>query len=446
MPGYGFTKDGFVSYKKAGYKEWDEQRGLALSEKWFEDQLSKAEYDEDKHPRDPQTGQYVEVDAKGYFASDDEAAAQAEEYLDYQREKQAEVAGKELELAIQAIKRNIAMGIMPLDPTRIERMLKAQRLWPKQPAAQQRILQQLGVLSKAQIIPKFHSAIVRDVGEQLMNEIIRHGDPDHNPITPIPNFNKLLHGYKMYNHGEEALALKYMIHRFENMHRYDSDEGADQADADFLRSHRKVLALKKRNPARDALDQQLLAKHPNVHSLRQFMLNHLHLASDLIAHRESLHDALRLSGKLVYPFATTPGGREGGPHIVAVRALNSGNNFRPRQHVKANHMPDPVLASYQDTTDNTIGGSADVFHYHHVPLDNVWVHYDHADTDAWFDRNRAAEDELLISPHTPIGVHPQDAELLKLIPRKPRPKKKKANAPVIHTPEAIAPTAHPMVN
>lgn len=383
LPSYGFTKDGMVKYVKRGHLELPVQRGLALSERDYTS-LAKS-WDPGEHPRDEQ-GQFIATDPREEWPEDPAEAAQLQADLDAEEIQQT--PAQALDHSLRFLKEMIQEGMMENSPAEIEKILRDQGVWPEDEAMQRRIFMRLGTFAKAQAPKPDLGEIARRIRAQAFNGWRLDGMiPRGEPIKPPPSLTYLFRRQKLYPHDPHSNALRYLIHRIENVGRYDDAEDGQRADKEFADSLDLSHALRSRQGHTP----------PPIERLRNFAAQNAPLVDGILQNQAALHSILQ-------PHAfQLPDDPE--PRVVLVRGLGDGARIR-----------DPLLASYADTTEQTVGGRVKNLHYHAVPVKNVWYSYDHGPAEAHTHPRRKAEDEFLVSPHDLKPAEP--SALKKLVPRK----------------------------
>lgn len=253
----------------------------------------------------------------------------------------------------------------------------------------ERKLRERGLLKKADE-PKPLSDTAQRLEGQTLSQLADHGRVHD---VPLPrNAEHLFADYKHHPHKPMVSLLKYIVHRVENQHRYDTPADAARADKEFLKSRDTALMYSRADPT-----TQL--KQPPIEHLHNQLAQAPHLVDEVMAHQKSLHDHLAQTGKIKTI--------DGQPHVALTRGLGHGRR-----------MPDPMLTSFADSHENTLGGRVKFFHNHWVPLKNVWYSYDHGPKASHPSHYFPAQDEFLVSPHKLKTALSTDVK--KLVPRKPK--------------------------
>ena len=233
------------------------------------------------------------------------------------------------------------------------------------------------------------SPVAQEIYNQTHDQIRGHGKLVSTRFPSDAQAHNLFASYKVGPHNPVASALKYMIHRVENLHAYKTPAGAKKADAEFISGRDRALSLAR-------VPDEKRNTQPSIEELHAITTKAPHLIDSLIAHRDALHEKLKGKTKKI----------DGEPHVALTRGLGEG--YRAK---------DPMLASYADTHENTLGGRVKFFHNHWVPLKNVWYSYDHGPKEATSHR-WPSQDEFLVSPHELKTAMSTDVK--KLVPRKPK--------------------------
>lgn len=232
------------------------------------------------------------------------------------------------------------------------------------------------------------SAIRSQVGGQIKG----HGQKMAVKFPATAKPENLYASYKQNPHNPIASVLKYAIHRVEHFNDYKTPEGAAKSDADFVKARDHALALSR---APDKIKQN---QH-SIHELHNILAKAPHLIDGLVQHQKQLHDYLRTRAphKMI----------NGEPHVALVRGLGSGTR-----------LADPMLTSYADTHEQTLGNRITHMHNHWVPLKNVWYSYDKGPKESHPSHYFPSQDEFLVSPH-PLKTA-MSTDVKKLVPRKPK--------------------------
>lgn len=154
----------------------------------------------------------------------------------------------------------------------------------------------------APVIPKTPqdlSSTAREVKRQVDHQIAAHGK---RTVEEPWSATRALHAYKMNSRQAPAALLKYAVHRIENVDKYKTPAGARSADLDFKVKHHYSLPGIKREK------QWPVEKMHNILSQNPGMLD------ALMDHQEALHQHLIRNGK------TTE--INGEPHIALSRGLS----------------------------------------------------------------------------------------------------------------------------
>lgn len=378
-----------MGYKPAKYGELDTQTKHATKETkelfgqpTMKTTLRKA-FDPKDHPRD-EHGEFIAADPReqdhdGMFDTSDE------ENLD---EKETLRILKELGLVG---KDETKVGINPREEDH-EGMFDTSGETPLDATESERIMRDLGILKKARPVsekPQL-SDMAKEIQRQAGVQIAQHRKPM--PAITMPKTAVgLYRKQKVQAHHVSSSILRYAIHRIENMNTYKTPEGAEKADQDFMSRRDKAFKLAN-------IPEDKAAKHYPIEALHHAILQRPHILDELVNHRDQLHSFLKQNNKVALI--------DNEPHVALARGLGYGAR-----------QADPMLASYQDTRANTVGGRIKQFHHHWVPLKNVWYSYDHGPQDAYYMPRRPAEDEYMVSPHELKTAQKDD--LKKLVPRKP---------------------------
>lgn len=233
------------------------------------------------------------------------------------------------------------------------------------------------------------SEIAQEIFDQTHGQIRGHGQLVSTKFPSNAQAHNLFASYKVGPHNPIASTLKYMIHRVENLESYRTPKGAAKADADFISGRKRAMTLAR-------MPEEKHQAQPSIHELHAIVTKSPHLIDSLIQHRNALHEKLKGKTKVI----------DGEHHVALTRGLGIGSRAK-----------DPMLASYADTHENTLGGRVKRFHNHWVPLKNVWYSYDHGPREATSHR-WPSQDEFLVSPHDLKTAMSTDVK--KLVPRKPK--------------------------
>ncbi len=200
---------------------------------------------------------------------------------------------------------------------------------------------------------------------------------------PKPNINEAKHGlnlievyrsYKNSPHNEEALYLKYLVHRLENGKKYHSASPEEQEAMDkaFLEHHQKGKAAEKNGFIRQN-DLKSFIESPDTIKLARQLINHKEKLNNFILNEHPDH-IVDINGE---------------PHLRLTRALSVNREQRGEEH---------ALASYADHSFPPFGGNTAIYHHQYVPLKNIWFTYDYGPKKASSEQY-GPENEFIVSNH-----------------------------------------------
>lgn len=218
-------------------------------------------------------------------------------------------------------------------------------------------------LRKALPVSHKKKAEVLEVAKQIGDRAPSNKIEFSQPMT----LAKLYRAYKNTPHRPEALLLKYMVHRLENVDKYKDHNNGAKLDKEFLDLHKKGEASTKNS-------------HISIHDLHSAVANNASAMQSLVNHRAKLHDFIKthLPEHIIDV--------NGEPHLGLTRGLNVGKELRGSDHALASYAHRPFT------------GFGSKMHHQLVPLKNLWYSYDLGPASTSSEQY-GAEDELLVSPH-----------------------------------------------
>jgi 8-oxo-dGTP pyrophosphatase MutT (NUDIX family) len=413
MPGYGFTEGGFVSYKKAGYLEYDKQHSLERSEKW----LGKTEpFDESKHPRDPESGEFVsQVGHDEMLPSDPE---ERQRVIDEQERIDQEILDDAAshdywDDNIENLRGAIEDGVIQPNTQAIERVARSLGIWPEDPERQQAFIRGVLGLSKAEPvvrrIPERKSRKKSDVNaavdtqtsapvsraankirNQALAEHAAAGDPP-NTALPIPQGDALhlLRAHKAGTNSALAQALRYTMHRITHREKYDDPNTGRELDA-------KYIADEYANRQRKGAFVKPYGLF-DLYSLRRFVALNPKAIQGLMDNMAALHKDVQHA---VFDY-------HGVPSVVLTRG-----------YATPHRLPELALSSWCDLHIIPGKGSSGI-HFSHVHYGIVPVsalvhayHWPKGDLSAHAIARQKPQSELIVMPH---DEHDADPAMLKTI-------------------------------
>lgn len=403
MPGFGFTKDGFVSYKKMGYDGLEAQRRLERSMQEFS-ALRKAErarFDPNQHPRDPNTGEFVDHEA-AFMASMESGTKR------FKREWE-ELSPQERRAAIEHARRALRI-LFQKYPESYANYIARPHLASEIPLADGDVVDTLGGnygpdddLGKAVKYPQpIFDAPRSDQAKQLLAQIQREspGAFDERIVESplVQTYNNLLFGYKNHSNGYKGQWLRYQAHRHNYLEDYEDPAEAEELDREF--DNENVLLRERRGGIRGTQSgkkRSKLVKEVSIPAiqLKHDLGHHIHLYDQMLEHQAALHSHILSNPNLLYV-----GGHSGTNDVPRVVVFRSFLVNHPSKHrllfsvsdTPANARPDPEIAA----------GPGTQIPYA-VPVSSILSAYN-LDPYSYAHNYHTSENELLVLPHKEIRL------------------------------------------
>ena len=419
MPGYGFSAGGFVQYKKAGYSEYNAQHELERSEDEYGEPLRKAgetnfpKFDPSKHPRDPQTGEFVDHEAAFMDSLSFASKSLKEDWAKLTPEQQKErIAHSKLVLRAilrthpeeyaGMVKRLYLNGDFPLDrngnipdmgidrheggPERFRKTLNWGRIGP--------IHGGIGTIHD----PKRNSKadqLLRQIRKENVAAGYRHEGTHPNPLQ---SFTHLMYKYKHHSNGMYGQVLKYLAHRDRNFADYADLQEAEALDEEFDKHNNALRILRGgKRGTQQRLKAGLPAKETSypATALKHHLGTNIHVYHPMLQHTKELQDRLRKSG-LLYSGPPQPGQDPNVQYGVFARSFLE----EPTRHhllssfadTVENARPDPLLAGEKEPT----------LQFYLAPISAVRLSFHHQGILSYANWRRSSENEHLLDPHDEI--------------------------------------------